>query len=420
MKDPLFPETEPAALRQRAENMLRDLAVTAERQEDGDALVHELRVHQIELELQNENLRDLNVELEIARDRYSELYEHAPVGYVTLDADLQIKAANAAAGLIIGRQPERLAGVPLGTFIPPESQDDFFLLSRAALSSSRPAEGQIMLRDRPENRWVLLSVGAAAVDGQPEYRVTLMDVTERVQAQKLSGYRRQLERLVSSRTRDLIQALQEKEVLLREVQHRVKNYLQLVSSVLSLEASEQRSARSRAAFRQCQLRVEAMGLVHDLLQRSRKGTVSSKAYVRELAVSLLKAYDVSPGRIRLDLQIDDIPLNLDTAMSVGLILNELITNALQHAFPGARKGTLRISLSQTARGLVSLVVSDDGRGMPEEVDTRSPTSVGLTIVFRLAEQLSGSCTCRRGPGTRFTIRLHPRLERAPRGVRKSA
>jgi two-component sensor histidine kinase len=275
-------------------------------------------------------------------------------------------------------------------------------------------EGQLKLQGGPPDRWILLSVafGAANPDGVSEFRVTLVDITERVRARQLTDYRRHLEQLVDSRTSALTKALGEKEVLLREVQHRVKNNLQFVSSMLSLEAGGQRSSRSRAAFKQCQLRVEAMALVHEMLQRSGTGgRVSSQGYVQELAVSVMEAYGISPGRIILDLQIEDIPMTVDTAVPVGLILNELITNAVTHGFPGHTTGCLRVSLTRAALDRYCLVVSDDGRGMPEEVDLASPATVGLTLVLRLTEQLGGSWECSRDGGTAFTIRFH---EAAPR------
>jgi two-component sensor histidine kinase len=127
--------------------------------------------------------------------------------------------------------------------------------------------------------------------------------------------------------------------------------------------------------------------------------------VKELANGLMSAYSVGPGRVTLVTDVEDVPLNLDTAIPVGLILNELITNALTHGFAGGARGTLRIVLSREDTGRYYMAVIDDGRGMPEEVTLESPSTVGLTLVTLLAKQLGGSTECRRDGGTTFVVRF---------------
>jgi PAS domain S-box-containing protein len=416
MSGPVSPKPDPLkALRRRAETALASApSVVPASPADVDSLSHELRVHRIELEIQNENLRDLTAELQAARDHYAVLFEQAPVGYLALDRDWWIRNVNRAAAVLLGRDARKLLGRPLGGLIAPESQDAFFQLRQTAVASEEPVEREIRIRqDGRPGPWVLLNVSSGAA--APEYRVTLTDISQRIRAQEeLAEHRRQLEGLVEARTSALSQALREKEVLLRELQHRVKNNLQFVSSLLSLEAGSLRPSRGRTAVRSCQLRVEAMALVHELLHLSgAAGSVSSHAFVQELAVNLASAYEVRPDRVALDIDVEDVLLGIDTAIPAGLILNELITNAFVHAFPGDMRGTLRIELSRSGGGAYRLVVADDGRGMPEGLDTVSPPTVGLTLVSRLAEQLAGSCACSSGRGTRFTVRFH---DAAPRSV----
>jgi len=114
---------------------------------------------------------------------------------------------------------------------------------------------------------------------------------------------------------------------------------------------------------------------------------------------------VGPSRIALDLQIEDVPLTIDTAVPVGLIVNELLTNALTHAFTDAAKGTLRVALSRENANQYILEVCDDGQGLPEDIDIGSPSTVGLTLVNRLAAQLAGSCECHRNGGTSIKVRF---------------
>jgi len=404
-------------LRQKAEDVLATVSPSGKNGggENTGSVSHELRVHQIELEMQNENLRELTFELAAARDRYADLYELAPVGYLTLDADWWIRKVNRAASILLGRDAHKLLGRPLSKFVAPESQDDFFLLKRVTYASAEPIERElVILRESSDRVWIVVHAVRGTSTEATEYRLTLADVTERTRAQEeLAEYRRHLEKLVEARTFALTEALQEKETLLREMQHRVKNNLQFVSSLLSLEAGEQQSPRGKAAFLQSQLRVEAMALVHRLLHRSiAAGNVSSRTYVQELAAGLMDAYGVGQGRIALDLQIEDIPMTIDTAVPVGLIVNELLTNALTHAFAGAAKGTLRVALSRQDAHRYSLEVSDNGQGMPEEIDVGFPSTVGLTLVNRLAAQLAGSCECHRNGGTSIMVSFSDSAQRS--------
>jgi two-component sensor histidine kinase len=183
-------------------------------------------------------------------------------------------------------------------------------------------------------------------------------------------------------------SLREKEVLLQEVHHRVKNNLQVVSSLINMQLRQIGEGASRGALEQCQQRVQAMALIHEKLYQSKDyARVPFAEYVRSLAADVFQATGVSPQGIVLELAIEDLPLAVEKAIPCGLILNELITNALEHAFPNERAGKIRIELARVDVGRIRLAVSDDGVGLPPGLDARMSGSLGLELVRMLAKQV---------------------------------
>jgi two-component sensor histidine kinase len=199
-------------------------------------------------------------------------------------------------------------------------------------------------------------------------------------------------------------ALQEKEVLLREVHHRVKNNLQIVASLLSLQASYIQDPHIRGMFVESYSRVQSMALIHDTLYQSENmGQIDFGEYVRSLAHQVFQSYSIHAERIALRIQTETILLDINKAIPCGLILNELISNALKHGFPGGQSGALTIDLRATAGGRVSLTVGDNGVGIPAEMDFRNTESLGLQLVCTLADQLDGTLVLDRERSTTFTL-----------------
>jgi PAS domain S-box-containing protein len=205
---------------------------------------------------------------------------------------------------------------------------------------------------------------------------------------------------------ELRASLREKEVLLREIHHRVKNNLQVISSLLSLQSESIGEGEAAAAFEDAQVRIRSMALIHEILyQSSNLAQVNLAAYTRRLAEELLRSYQVEPERLRLVVETDEVWLRAEQAMPCGLILNELIANCVKHAFPDGRSGMVRVTLRTEAASQVILSVGDSGVGFPPEVDFRHTDSLGLQLICLLTEQLSGTITLDRSEGTRFTIRF---------------
>ena len=217
------------------------------------------------------------------------------------------------------------------------------------------------------------------------------------------------------------------EIRKKEIHHRIKNNLQVISSLLELQAEKFTEQEVRDAFRESQNRVATMAIIHEELYRSRNNeTLDFSEYLQKLTADLLRSYTIRKGEIRMQLDIEEIFLGMDTAVPLGIIINELVSNSLKHAFPLGRKGEIRIKLSRTqengenksisnstnnigAKSSVdkssqySLVVSDNGLGFPENLDFRNTGSLGLQLVNILVEQLEGTIELQKGAETTFKI-----------------
>ncbi len=245
----------------------------------------------------------------------------------------------------------------------------------------------------------------AEVNSELELRVEqrtaeLVKTNEDLQIE-IAERRRAEERITAS--------LHEKEILLREIHHRVKNNLQVISSLLSLQAGHVGAPQVRTLLQDSQNRIRSMVLVHEKLYQSENlAQVDFAEYVRGLAVSLLGSCGADARGIALKVEADDVFLGIDEAVPCGLILNELVSNALKHAFPDGRRGEIWIGLSENGARQVTLTVGDDGVGLPRGLDFRATESLGLQLVTTLMGQLGGEISLAGGRGTEFKITVDPR------------
>ena len=234
-------------------------------------------------------------------------------------------------------------------------------------------------------------------------------VQERTAALASSNHALQQEIVERRRTEDQLQtSLREKEVLLKEIHHRVKNNLQVVSSLLSLQSDAIKDPAVLSLFVDSQNRIHSMALVHEKLYGTKDFSfVEMGLYVRSLSTHLFRSYAVPGETINLRIEAEDVRMTIDSAIPCGLLLNELISNALKHAFPNGRRGVVAIRLSRPAGDDVLLVVEDDGIGIPPEIALDAADTLGLRLVSALIEQLDATVELDRSVGTRFTIRFRP-------------
>ena len=224
--------------------------------------------------------------------------------------------------------------------------------------------------------------------------LAMQDITQRKEAE--------LERMKAM--------LREKEVLLKEIHHRVKNNLQIISSLLRLQSETQKGKSSNDVFKESQNRIRSMALIHEKLYHSHDlSKIDFSEYVRNLASNLFLSYDVDPGRIGLEVKVEDVSWDVGTAIPCGLIINELISNALKYAFPENRPGKIRVALCRED-GMFRLSVADNGVGLPKDVDFRQTESLGFQLVGMLTEQLNGTVDVHADGKTEICILFPPPRE----------
>ncbi|MBD2120048.1 sensor histidine kinase [Trichocoleus sp. FACHB-262] len=203
---------------------------------------------------------------------------------------------------------------------------------------------------------------------------------------------------------DMRTSLREKEVLLKEIHHRVKNNLQIISSLLNLQAQYLNDSAALAIFRESQNRIESMALIHEKLYQSKDmARINASEYIYDLVTNLFYTYEINSEAIALRINIDEIWLGLDTAIPCGLIINELVLNALKHAFPKGHTGEICISFGLRDAHHLMLVVSDTGVGLPKDLDYQNTDSLGLQLVNALTQQLEGVIEINQSNGVKFEI-----------------
>lgn len=202
-------------------------------------------------------------------------------------------------------------------------------------------------------------------------------------------------------------SLMEKEALLKEIHHRVKNNLQIVSSLLYLQEESMQDPKGLEILRESQNRVKSMALIHEQLYGTDNlAKIDFGSYLQSLTANLFDAYGVDPACLRLHIEADDIFIGVEMAVPCGLIINELVSNAIKHAFPQGRGGTIEISIRMPEIGRMEIVVADDGIGMAADPAGSDSPSLGLRLVDMLTTQLDGKTSVETEKGTRFSILIN--------------
>ena len=383
-------------LRQKAEALARQRA--ARTPEDSKALfpeeirdtLHELRVHQIELEMQNEELRRAQAEIEAGRARYFDLYDLAPVGYCTLSEKGLILEANLTAATLLGTNRGELIKQPIFGFILKEDQDIYYLRRKQLFETVEPQECELrMVKPDGAFIWVHLTATAAQAEyGTPVCRVVLSDITKR------------------KKTEEQIKAsIEEKEVLLRELYHRTKNNMQVILSMINLQTQNIEDEDILQMFKETKDRISTMSLVHEKLYQTKNlSRIDLKDYFTDLINLLRISYQNMSEGIRIKTDMSSTRVTIDSAIPCGLILNELISNVFKHAFPENRRGEVQINLKTFEDKSIEFVVGDNGIGLPDLLDIRNVDTMGLKSIVALAEhQLSGSAKVVVDNGTKFYV-----------------
>lgn len=352
---------------------------------------------------------------------YIESLEEASDCVLIADSAGTLLYANNAIQRILGRKPVDAVGQPMISVVF-ENQDDSED-ALAALDKQGRYHGEVTVTGKGGTRTndVTIAMVRESSEQGAAYVCISRDITDRkITESELEDHRRNLENLVADRTRalekeiaenkaaqhSLANSLEEKELLLKEVHHRVKNNMQVISSLLNIQAETAGSEVFANLLGESQQRIKSMALIHEnLYQSDNLLEIDFEDYINMLTNSLCRFYAVPGVRVQLDVEVADIALDLETAVPCGLIINELVSNSLKHAFRG-HVGNGRISVSFLRSGCGYLLrVHDDGKGLPAEFSIEKSSSMGMEIVSILTHQLDGELRLIEGTGTTFEIQF---------------
>jgi len=373
----------------------RELARDKEEQKLFKELAEDLTFALYSIELK-EKRKQVEEEIRKERDRLQKYLDVAGVIIVTLNKQGEITLINRKGCEILGYPKRALIGKNwFDTCIPEryrsKIREVFQQTIAGNLQASEYYENPVLTRSGEER--TIAWHNAILTDKSGNAIGTLSsgeDITQRKQAEE-----------------QIKAALKEKEVLLREIHHRVKNNMQIVSSLLRLQSRYTKDKQILDIFKASQSRIESMAFIHEKLYQSKDlARIDFTDYVNTLVRNLFTTYGVSTARIKLNIDIKHVSLPLDKAIPCGLIINELVSNSLKYAFPANKQGEIKIALHPTNENELELIVSDNGISMPEDIDFRNTESLGLHLVTILAkDQLRGEINLNRTGGTEFKIKF---------------
>lgn len=330
-----------------------------------------------------------------SEERFRALFEQASVGVALVETRSgKFLKVNRRFCEIVGFSPREMFRLTLDEITHPEDAAAEISDCKAVREGkNRPISKDKRYRHKNGSLlWVNLTISPMRKEGEKTdcFIAVIQDVTER---------KRMEERIRAD--------LQEKETLLKEIHHRVKNNLQIVSSLMSLQSRHIHNPKMLSNFIQCQNRIKSMALIHQILYGSGDlSLIPFIEYINSLVVFLRQVFVSDPKRITFEIQCEGLHLNIDQAVPCGLIINELVSNAFKHAFPDNRKGRVSVEFKRLNRQDLELIVRDNGSGLPAAVDFKKADSMGFYLLRMLAEnQLGGTIEMRRVRGTEFRVRF---------------
>jgi PAS domain S-box-containing protein len=317
------------------------------------------------------------------------------IGY--WDKDLRNRFANHAYFKWFGLNPDTMPGMSIKDVL----GEELYRLNRPFIEGALAGKPQLF------ERAIHSPVGKRAIHSLVHYIPDVIDA-------EVHGFYALITDITSVKHAEAVMAasLKEKEVLLKEIHHRVKNNLQIISSLLSLQADGSHDPIIQDVLTESRGRVASMALIHEQLYRSHDlAEIDVDEYLGQLLPRLVSAYR-GVRNISLELELSAFTLTLDQSIPFGLIVNELVTNALKHGFKGRARGTVNVAAS-LAGGRVTMVVTDDGGGLPDGFNAQTVETLGLQIVNMLSQQLRGEMTVDTARGTAFTLTFPHRVRSDP-------
>ncbi len=357
---------------------------------------------------------------------------------IVCDTSWRITKVNLATLHLLGYSEQEMLGKTIDIVFDDWSSDKFqnnFMMNNIDSIEDKFYDDELYYVSKSSQRIPVLFSSSVLLSNENEtigYVIIALDITERKEAETaLRQAHDELEQRVLSRTQELEKlnskllseietrinaeekikaSLQEKEVLLKEIHHRVKNNLQVISSLLYLQSNKIAEKKYKEIFNESQNRIKSMALVHEKLYKSVDlAGIELSDYIRSLVNYLMRSYDVGYHKIKQEINVDNIFLSIDKSIPFGLIINELVTNILKYAFVGRDEGLFRININKGVDGTIIISVYDDGVGMPNDFDIKNSNSLGLRLVQTLVTQLEGTFKLKSDEGSEFIIEFseHP-------------
>ncbi|MFU8858931.1 MAG: PAS domain S-box protein [Cyclonatronaceae bacterium] len=340
-----------------------------------------------ERKLAEEALRESN-------EKQRALIQASPLAIITVDEKGNVYSSNLAATTLFGWKETEMAGRAL-PMIHPGSKKEHTRLQEKILTGHGISTGELK-GVRKDGTQVDISVSMAPVMNAGNEVVAFVEIISDITEQKRS------EKMIKD-------SLNEKEVLLKEIHHRVKNNMAIISGLLHLKADLVENEDTRILLHESSNRIRSMAMIHEMLyQNEMFASIEFGSYIKSLVETIDDFYKQEKPNVSIEINADNIYLDINDAVPCGLILNELITNAYKHAFNGLKKGWIKVSFVRSGNEFV-LTVKDNGKGLPHELSPESANSLGMNLITGLASQLKGTLNFKNGRGATFTLRFSREL-----------
>lgn len=328
-----------------------------------------------------------------SEEKYRTMVENSLQGIFIIQ-DFRVLYANEALAHITGYSKEEFLSLPqekIRGLVHPEDQEMVWgrMAERLAGKDVPSRYDFKAVRKDGDTLWLEMVVGRTEFQGKPAVQGAVIDITDRQQADE-----------------QIKASLREKEVMLREIHHRVKNNMQIILSLLRIQSRAVKDRRTREMFKQSQNRIRSMALIHEALYKSKDlAMIDIADYISRMTTHLLSIYREDLGEIEIKQEAEGVFLDINRAIPCGLIISELVSNCLKHAFRGKAEGKVIIRMATDKKGINRLVVKDNGAGMPEGLDYREAETLGLQLVTDLVQQINGSIELKKTHGTEFIVKF---------------
>jgi PAS domain S-box-containing protein len=322
-----------------------------------------------------------------SEEKYRSLIESAKDPIALYDENGIFLLSNKAGALSLNTEPADLLGSSIWDIFPDSAEKQIELIKKV-FNTGEGLEVEMPVKFSGIDRWYSSSIQPLYGSDNRVHRVQVIsrDITD-----------------IKNTQMELEQALKDKDMLMKEIYHRVKNNLMVISSLLNLQSRYIKDEEAKGIFKESQDRAHSMALIHERLYRSADlKHMDFGDYIRTLAMDLFRTYVSDPSRIKLEIEVEDILIDINTAIPLGLIVNELLSNSMKHAFPVDESGVIQIKFHKEDHNCI-LEVKDTGVGFPADLKLDKTDSLGLQLVNNLTQQINGELQLERSPGTTFRI-----------------